>query len=90
MPKEAARIWLKVIDVGYERIQDITIDEIRREGLASMAVHAGNFSIAQNEFKQQWNPMVKKYDHVWEINPYIWEKNPYVWVIHFKQCERPE
>lgn len=30
MPKEAARIWLRVMDVRVERLQDITIDEIRK------------------------------------------------------------
>lgn len=32
MPKEAARIWLRVTDVRIERLQEITIDGIRNEG----------------------------------------------------------
>lgn len=31
MPKEAARIWLKVTNVRVERLQDITADSIRNE-----------------------------------------------------------
>ena len=33
MPKEAARIWLKVTDVRVERLQDITNDECVKEGI---------------------------------------------------------
>mgnify|MGYP002710977717 CR=1 FL=1 len=32
MPKEAARIWLRVTDVRVERLQDITEDEVWDEG----------------------------------------------------------
>lgn len=34
MPKERARIWLKVTDVHAERLQDITEDEAKREGVS--------------------------------------------------------
>lgn len=34
MPKEAARIWLEVTDVRVERLQDITNDQILKEGTA--------------------------------------------------------
>lgn len=33
MPKEAARIWLKVTGVGIERLQDIDDNGILKEGL---------------------------------------------------------
>lgn len=33
MPKEAARIWLKVTDVRVERLQEITPDVIKNEGI---------------------------------------------------------
>ena len=33
MPKEAARIWLKVTDVRVERLQEITSEQIGREGV---------------------------------------------------------
>ena len=33
MPKEAARIWLKVTDVRVEQLQDITEDEAKAEGM---------------------------------------------------------
>ena len=86
MPKEAARIWLKVTNVRVERLQDITIDDIRREGLSSVAVHAGDMEIALKEWENLWNSTIKKAD----LDRYGWESNPYVWVIEFEQCEKPE
>ena len=86
MPKKAARIWLKVTYVHVERLQDITIDDIRREGLSSVAVHAGDMEIALEEWKILWNSTIKKAD----IDRYGWESNPYVWVIEFERCEKPE
>lgn len=86
MPKEAARIWLKVTDVRVERLQEITIDGIRNEGLSSMAVHAGDMEIAMEEWKSLWNSTIKKPD----INHYGWDANPWVWVIEFERCEKPD
>lgn len=86
MPKEAARIWLKVTNVRVERLKEITIDGIRNEGLSSMAVHAGDMEIAMEEWKNLWNSTVKKSD----INRYGWDASPYVWVIEFERCEKPE
>ena len=85
MPKEAARIWLKVTDVRAERLQDIDIDGIYKEGLSSMAVHAGDKDIALKEWKILWNSTIKKSD----LDRYGWDANPWVWVIEFERCEKP-
>ena len=85
MPKEAARIWLRVTDVRVERLQDITINDIRREGLSSVAVHAGDMEIALEEWKMLWNSTIKKAD----IDRYGWDASPYVWVVEFERCEKP-
>ena len=86
MSKEAARIWLRVTDVRVERLQDITIDDIRGEGLSSVAVHAGDMEIALEEWKMLWNSTIKKSD----IDRYGWDANPWVWAIEFERCEKPE
>lgn len=86
MPKEAARIWLKVTDVRVERLQEITIDGIRNEGISSMAVHAGDMEIALKEWKNLWNSTIKKSD----LDQHGWDANPWVWVIEFERCEKPE
>lgn len=83
MPKEAARIFLKVKDVRVERLQDIGMDGIRKEGLQSMAVHVGDMSIALEEWKLLWNSTINKDD----IEQYGWDANPWVWVIEFDRVE---
>lgn len=86
MPKEAARIFLKVTNVRVERLQEIDIDGIRNEGLPSISVYAGDMDIALEEWKILWNSTIKKSD----LDTYGWEANPYVWVIEFERCEKPE
>lgn len=86
MPKEAARIWLRVTNVRVERLQDITADGIRNEGLSSAAVHCGDVEIALKEWENLWNSTIKKSD----LDRYGWDANPWVWVIEFERCEKPE
>lgn len=81
MPKEAARIFLRVTNVRVERLQDITIDEIRNEGLTSMAVYAGDMEIALAEWKILWESTIKKNN----LARYGWNANPWVWVINFER-----
>lgn len=76
--------FLVVKNVKLEPLQDITITEIRNEGLSSMAVHAGDTEMAMAEWKSLWNGTVKKND----LNRYGWEANPWVWVIEFERIDR--
>ncbi len=86
MPKEAARIWLKVTDVRAERLWEISADGIRNEGLSSAAVHCGDMEIALKEWEKLWNSTIPKKD----IDRYGWDANPWVWVIEFERCDKPE
>lgn len=88
MPKDAARIWLKVTDVRVERLQEITGQDVLKEGLNSH-VHpqASYFDGNQREmFEKLWNSTIKKSD----IDRYGWDASPWVWVIEFERCEKPE
>ena len=100
MPKEAARIWLKVTDVRVERLQRITVEGAIREGAEGEKCHhtnAGAFGCTdcmntgwieppQVEFMQIWNSTIKKSD----IDRYGWDANPYVFVIEFVKIDKPE
>ena len=86
MPREAARIWLRVTGVRVERLQEIDEDGIRAEGLTSACVHAGDMEIAAQEFALLWNSTIKPADR----KKQGWSANPLVWVIEFEHCEKLE
>lgn len=86
MPREAARIWLRVTDVRVEQLQEIDADGIRAEGLTSACVHVGDMEIAMQEFALLWDSTIKPADR----ERYGWAANPFCWVIEFERCEKPE
>lgn len=89
MPKQAARIWLKVTDVRVERLQEISVAQAIQEGIAAVRydLTAGKEESAALEwFPILWDSTIKKAD----IGEYGWKANPWVWVIKFERCERPE
>ena len=90
MPKEAARIWLKVTDVRVERLQDITEDGAKEEGAnfkngKNVGLEEKMRRTAIERFAEIWNSTIKKTD----LDRYGWDANPYVWVIEFERCEKP-
>jgi len=84
MPKEAARIWLKVTNVRVERLQEITEVQAQAEGCNSGLLTGA--CTARGQFEDLWNSTIKKSD----LDRYGWDTNPYVWVIEFERCEKPE
>lgn len=90
MPKEAARIWLKVKDVRVERLQDITGFSVQKEGIELDPNEcAGKFDFITELFflfQRLWDSTVKKS----ELEHYGWDANPYVWAIEFERCEKPK
>ena len=83
MPKEAARIWLKVTDVRVERLQEITEEQANLEGCNSGMLTGP--CTARGQFENLWNSTIKKSD----LDRYSWDANPWVWVIGFERCEKP-
>ena len=90
MPKEAARIWLKVTDVRAERLQDITGLSVKKEGIeVDPKECASKFDFITELFllfQRLWDSTIKKSD----LEHYGWDANPYVWVIEFERCEKPK
>lgn len=84
MPKNVARIWLKVTDVRVERLQEITSEQICREGVETEYPHVLNGEEKRYAFSVLWNSTIKKSD----LDRYGWHANPWVWVIEFEQCEK--
>jgi hypothetical protein len=90
MPKVAARIWLKIISINLERLQDITEKEAEQEGvLLLQADDAGKlYKDYLNERLGLTSP-VASFMSLWtSINGIQSRKNnPWVWAIHFKKVE---
>ena len=91
MPKEAARIWLKVTDVRVERLQAITEDGAKSEGAnwkngRNVGWEEKMKRTATERFAEIWNSTIKKTD----LDRYGWDANPWVWVIEFERCEKPK
>lgn len=81
MPKEAARIWLKVTDVRAERLKDIFNDP---PGKDNQVVREG-FSYGC-DFIAGWDETISKKD----LKMYGYDANPWVWVIEFKKTENTD
>ena len=87
MPKWAARIWLRVTDVRVERVQDITEEDARAEGVKPVSLQAvsggdvcgAGHVTARELFAGLWD----------QINGdrATWESNPHVWVVSFERVE---
>lgn len=96
MPKAAARIWLEVVSVKVERVQDITEDDAKAEGIRF-------YKDEGRPRYKDYSPAAKGYDDLdfgypsfgiaktsfctlWEsINgEESWKANPWVWVVEFK------
>lgn len=93
MPKEAARIFLKVTDVRIERLQDITEDGAKAEGAIDNRgfIHSPDneydrIHTAREHFTGIWNSTIKKS----ELDHYGWNANPWVFVIEFIRIDKPE
>lgn len=74
MPKWAARLWLEVIEVRVQRIQEICAADLVAEGMPDDAR-------APVLFLTLW-------DHLNAKRGYSWDSNPWVSAYTFKQIER--
>ena len=73
MPREAARYFIKITDIRAERLQEITLTDIRAEGIGQ------EWLDARGLFRGIWD----------SINPkYPWESNPWVFAYSFKKAEK--
>lgn len=84
MPKEAARLFLRVTEVRVERVQEITEDGAKAEGCINTHgfirspdnAYAAPLQTAKEEFASLWDGIYKD-----------WSINPWAWVIKFEKVE---
>lgn len=85
MPKEAARIFLRVTNVRVERLQDIDGKMCVKEGIEEEPLKYVGDEFVKGMFHDLWDSTIKKSD----LDRYGWNANPWVWVIEFERCEKP-
>lgn len=105
MPKEAARIWLKVTDVKVERLQEMKPVDVIKEGaypdcwdcLNTYGESGLQCCYGTEEQCSQCDEAMMEWEKLWnstikksDIDRYGWNANPWVWVIEFERCEKPE
>lgn len=99
MPKQAARIFLKVKAVRVERLQAITDEDAIKEGCVAVpcdcankdehgcvdCLNTGWIETPAAAFMCLWDTTIKPAER-----PKLgWGANPWVWVIEFEKCEKP-
>lgn len=77
MPREAARIFLRVAGVRVERLQDVKYFDCLAEGIPYRQMEA---DIVQ-DFAALWDRTIKPAD----LSTFGWAANPWVWVIEFER-----
>lgn len=105
MPKEAARIWLKVTDVRVDRLQEMKPVDVIKEGaypdcwdcLNTYGESGSQCCYGTEEQCSQCDEVMMEWEKLWnstikksDLDRYGWNANPYVWVIKFERCEKPE
>lgn len=86
MPREAARIFLRVTDVRVERLQEMRAEDSLREGVKLHLEGCLNGEAPLKPFADLWDSTIKSADR----GRYGWDANPWVWVIEFEKCEKTE
>lgn len=97
MPKEAARIFLKITNVRCERLQDISDNDAIGEGIdffnhgyggSPVGIWYKNYKFGTNNCSPNYS-----FQTLWDsINAkkQPWRSNPWVWVYDFERIEKPE
>lgn len=81
-----SRILLEITDVRVERLQDITEDQAKAEGVRLYTDHAelGDWWHVEGIETYSADPR-KSFELLWSSVGGDWEANPWVWVVEFKR-----
>ena len=93
MPKEAARLFLRVTDVRVEKLQAITVDDVRKEGLMRENVRSGGCTCAwaaegcmdepcNNREAYEWLCWATPFQRLWDSTIKPADRNQYGWSVN--------
>lgn len=97
MPKSAARIWLEVTGLNFQRLQNITERDVIKEGVRyyedpiigtrfkDYLADASGYGHPEEDYPTVTDP-IESFKSLWQsINGLeSWDDNPLIWVIEFK------
>lgn len=72
MPEEASRLFLRVTGIRAERLQDMKVSDVKKEGFPHKSKKYFE--------KEYWNKHLRSS----RKSLYNWDSNPFVWVINFE------
>ncbi|WP_421549159.1 hypothetical protein [Pseudomonas sp. QD4] len=86
MPRVASRILLEITAVRVERLQDISEDQAKAEGVRLYTDHAelGDWWHVEGIETYSADPR-KSFELLWQSTGGNWNANPWVWVVEFKR-----
>lgn len=98
MPRWASRITLEVTELRVERLQDISEDDARAEGVLPFGEAYSSISRDQPitcgdgrpSFRAGDRPYAASFAVLWDTingDRVLWGSNPWVWVVGFKRVE---
>ena len=102
MPKSACRIFLKVKSIRVERLQDISEEDIKNEGVQLRVDRNGHvlFELGEKFSALFFSKNIMSQYEIWKthwaalwckINGFeSWKLNPFVFVYEFEQIEKPK
>ena len=82
MPREAARLFLRVTDVRVERVQDITHAGALADGIVECP--GWKFELSECDC------IIAEFGKLWDALGFEWERNPWVWVYTFERITKEE
>ncbi|MBV4478736.1 hypothetical protein [Pseudomonas khavaziana] len=89
MPRVACRILLEITDVRVERLQDISEDQAKAEGVRLMRDGSDTWVSREGpgNLVTPWPTAKEAFSDLWNsINgPHAWVANPWVWAVSFKR-----
>ncbi len=95
MPKEAARLFLRVTEVRVERLREIDNAGARAEGCDGRSEEPQDGGLS--DWQKQYDFSVEKFQSVWDstikkadLPRYGWDANPWTWVIEFERISKEE
>lgn len=87
MPAWAARLKLEIVSVRPERLQEITEEDVVKEGIARLSTDLGIIYVSDGIPSHWTKDPIDSYRDLWNsiYGTGSWDKNEWVWRIEFRE-----